>query len=560
MRSGVQLPFQFDRARLAGDLARVPSEDWVPHYNTNDFGGDWSGAALRSRSGQRRDLNALSFDGAPFRGTSLLDLCPYFREVLDAFSCRQHAARLLSLAPGSFIREHSDHTLDFEDGRVRIHVPIQTNDAVEFYVSGERLLMEEGGAYYINVNLPHRVNNRGASARIHLVIDAEVNDWVREVFARSAPIRRIAPPPGGVDDFRAVALADPGTREILGRIDNPRAFSDEAVRLGREAGFEFHEGDVHAVLSGVPRPGPPGGLPAHFSVRDGRAFATWIDCREEVLGHLFFADAVQAALRHPYMKFSRRQAPLAAAGGSDPAGFLFHMSRCGSTLAAQSLKAAAFRVISQAPPVDDAIRTGNVEWVRAIVQAFDPGGPYVLKLDAWHIHDLALLREAFPSAPWLFLYRDPAEVLVSHARSPGRETLPGAVEPRVLRMAPDFSLRREQWGARVLAGICRAALQHRDGLFVDYRRLPDAVWTAIAPHFGLPLSAGQIAAMRAAAGFDARSPGAPFVPDSAATQEEASALAGLIAATELDRLYAELCARVGPPAARSAPSATAEDR
>jgi hypothetical protein len=550
MLSGVQLPFQFDCARLAADLARVPSEDWVPHYNTNDYGGDWSGAALRSRSGQRGDINA-TFDGAPFRGTSLLALCPYFREVLDAFPCRQRAVRLLSLAPGAFIREHSDRALDFEDGLVRIHVPIQTNDTVEFYVSGERLLLEEGSAYYVNVNLPHRVNNRGASARIHLVIDAEVNDWVRDVFARSAPIRRIAPPPGGVDDFRAVALAGPATREILGPIDDPRAFSAEAVRLGREAGFEFQVRDVDAVLSGVPRPGAPGGLPVRFSLRDGRAFATWIDCPEDVLPRPSFADAVQAALRRPYIRFSRREAPLAPAAGRDPAGFLFHMSRCGSTLAAQSLKAAGYRVISQAPPVDDAILTGVVEWVRAIVQSFCPGGPYVIKLDAWHIHDLPLLREAFPSTPWAFLYRDPAEVLVSHVRSPGRETLPGAVEPRALRVAPEFSLRREQWAARVLAGICRAALQYRGGLLVDYRRLPGAVWTAIAPHFGLPLSEGQIAAMREAAALDARSPGVPFTPDSVPTQEEASALADLIAAAEFDRLYAELCAIESRPVQRA---------
>jgi hypothetical protein len=92
----------------------------------------------------------------------------------------------------------------------------------------------------------------------------------------------------------------------------------------------------------------------------------------------------------------------------------------------------------------------------------------------------------------------------------------------------------------VLAGICRAALQHRDGPFVDYRRQPDAVWTAIAPHFGLPLLARQIAAMREAAGFDANSPGEPFTPDSVATQDEAPALADLIAKNELDRLYAEL--------------------
>jgi hypothetical protein len=37
-----------------------------------------------------------------------------------------------------------------------------------------------------------------------------------------------------------------------------------------------------------------------------------------------------------------------------------------------------------------------------------------LKLDCWHMRDLPLFRRAFPNTPWVFLYRDPVEVLVSH--------------------------------------------------------------------------------------------------------------------------------------------------
>jgi len=46
---------------------------------------------------------------------------------------------------------------------------------LEFYLGGERLQPDEGGCYYVNVNLPHRV-----------VIDAEVNDWVHALFRRGA--------------------------------------------------------------------------------------------------------------------------------------------------------------------------------------------------------------------------------------------------------------------------------------------------------------------------------------------------------------------------------------
>jgi len=34
----------------------------------------------------------------------------------------------------------------------------------------------------MNFNLLHRVSNNGDADRIHLVIDAGVNDWVKEYF------------------------------------------------------------------------------------------------------------------------------------------------------------------------------------------------------------------------------------------------------------------------------------------------------------------------------------------------------------------------------------------
>jgi aspartyl/asparaginyl beta-hydroxylase (cupin superfamily) len=106
------------------------------------------------------------------------------------------SVRLLSLAAGSFIREHSDHALTYEDGEMRVHIPVQTSGQVEFYVDGERLLLEEGHSYYINVNLPHRITNASSIDRVHLIVDVEVNDWVHELVrtarAQQAAIPRLA--------------------------------------------------------------------------------------------------------------------------------------------------------------------------------------------------------------------------------------------------------------------------------------------------------------------------------------------------------------------------------
>src|SRR5262249_30752037 len=64
----------------------------------------------------------------------------------------------------------------------RLHVPIITNDRVVFHVAGERVHMQPGRLYYVNFTKKHFVRNDGDEARIHLVLDLHVNDFLRQVF------------------------------------------------------------------------------------------------------------------------------------------------------------------------------------------------------------------------------------------------------------------------------------------------------------------------------------------------------------------------------------------
>jgi hypothetical protein len=153
--TGLLLPMRFDRELLQADILRVQTEEWLPHYNQMDYAGSWSGAALRSPIGAQNPLFAGQAESASFTDTNLLSRCDGFRSVLSSFKCPLKSVRLLRLAPGSIIREHCDPSLSYDDGEVRIHIPIQTSPDVEFTVGGERLLLEEGECYYINTTLPH---------------------------------------------------------------------------------------------------------------------------------------------------------------------------------------------------------------------------------------------------------------------------------------------------------------------------------------------------------------------------------------------------------------------
>jgi len=183
----LRLPFAFDPARLAADLAGLSNIAWTSHFVAQNYEGDWSVIALRAAAGASHPIQMiLSPPGqADFLDTPALAASPYFRQVLAAFACPLLAVRLMRLAPGSVIKEHHDHDLSFEQGTVRIHIPVLTNDAVDFRLNGVACAMPAGTAWYLRLSDPHSVANHGGTDRIHMVIDAAANGWLRTVLAEA---------------------------------------------------------------------------------------------------------------------------------------------------------------------------------------------------------------------------------------------------------------------------------------------------------------------------------------------------------------------------------------
>ena len=178
-----QLPFRFDAARLRGDLERVPRDVWREHYAARDYRGEWTVLPLRSVGGRAGLIQSTILPPDQFRETKVLLASPYFQEVLETLACPMCAVRLMRLGAGSEIKEHADSSVGYEDGHVRLHIPVQTHSQVEFYLNGQRVAMQEGECWYLNFNLPHRVVNASPIDRIHLVIDCNVNPWLEGVFA-----------------------------------------------------------------------------------------------------------------------------------------------------------------------------------------------------------------------------------------------------------------------------------------------------------------------------------------------------------------------------------------
>ncbi len=231
-----------------------------------------------------------------------------------------------------------------------------------------------------------------------------------------------------------------------------------------------------------------------------------------------------------------------AAADTAPAGLVFHVARCGSTLISQLLKKHEPLVVYAEPlPVNEILvpphpwpRKDLVAALRSLGDALarHAQGPYVLKLSSWNTFFCDILAEAFPATPWVLSIRDPVEVGVSILKDlPAwlRDSLGGngpfsrLVDPEDASQSPEESV------ARLYGAFCEAAarLDPGRGRLVPYEALPAAVWEIVAPHFSLTIDAGQRSRMAEAARTHAKSPlgkAAPFVRDDRPKQAAASAV------------------------------------
>lgn len=186
----LQLPFYFDVEQLQKDLQQLNNSTWQLHYQKLHYEGEWSALPLRSVNGMADSIIVSPENNPVYKDTVFLTNSPYYQEVLSAFQCPLLAVRLLKLNAGAVIKEHRDAELCFEKGEIRIHIPVVTNQLVEFILDNERMNLLEGECWYMDFNLPHRIKNNSNIDRIHLVIDAKVNDWVKELFSQPGLLKK----------------------------------------------------------------------------------------------------------------------------------------------------------------------------------------------------------------------------------------------------------------------------------------------------------------------------------------------------------------------------------
>jgi hypothetical protein len=282
----------------------------------------------------------------------------------------------------------------------------------------------------------------------------------------------------------------------------------------------------------------------------------------------FFEQTVGCCLRHPANLLFRHETPMAALAeleksspGIPPAGFIFHASRCGSTLIAQMLAALPENVvISEASPIDAVLRAHlrepaiteeqRILWLRGLLNALGQRRhaeekSLFVKFDSWHALFLPLIQRAFPAVPWIFVYREPVEVLMSHSRQMGGQMIPGVLEPALFgwdeQAVKGMSL--GEYGGRVLARIGEAALEQARagrGRLVNYRQLPGAVWPSLMRYWGAEVAEQTPEAVARVVRFHAKNPALPFADDTEAKNRAAPEGMRRFARQWLDGVYQQL--------------------
>jgi hypothetical protein len=183
-------------------------------------------------------------------------------------------------------------------------------------------------------------------------------------------------------------------------------------------------------------------------------FCNWLFLGNKKFTEPFFNDTISACKklnenRSPYQVISDLEIMIEWSEKIDalnPSALIFHVSRCGSTLLTQLLCLDEANIaLSEVPFLDELLRlryTDSIStkikngYLSAAIKYYgrkriDNEKFFFIKTDSWHLHFYTQLRNLFPEVPFILLFRNPFEVILSQQKQRGRHSVPGLIEPAV---------------------------------------------------------------------------------------------------------------------------------
>jgi hypothetical protein len=247
-------------------------------------------------------------------------------------------------------------------------------------------------------------------------------------------------------------------------------------------------------------------------------------------------------------------------GGADLSGLIFHVSRCGSTLLSNTLRASGTTIALSEPPMPLSFLMqllqhpsryslgAAVTILRATLVAIrrccqTERNNVVIKMFSGNVLQLPLIRAAAPHTPEVFLYRDPLEVLMSNVSTPEQrwvweEGLTG-VCPRLAIEMPIAELFARAIGRMMTA---MKTFVQPNTLLINYADLNQHTVKVVVDHLRLATTDDGLKEVQTILRYRAKQAheGVPFVSDRAAKHTSASARLRSLAFEHCGEQYAAL--------------------
>ena len=264
-----------------------------------------------------------------------------------------------------------------------------------------------------------------------------------------------------------------------------------------------------------------GWLPVDAIVVDGRPGLWWMEMPDVSLTEPFFQQTVERVKtennrRELFTEFDVLLQLQKVLDTVPPTGFIFHSSRCGSTLLANACKAIANSIVlSEANAIDKLIArfitdaTDKVKesvysvFLRGVVHALGQRRTgteqhLFIKFACCSFAQIERIRRIWPSVPWVFLYRDPIETIVSNLTDVPPWLLDN--DRRVLASITGVSpeqveeMRLEELCARTIGSFYSLAhrLANGPGLLLNYNQLSVPVISRVLSFFKVSPSAEEM--------------------------------------------------------------------
>lgn len=176
----IQLPLTFDADRLLKEVSAIDASAWQPH--PQGYAGNFAMTLITPNGVNNNDEMS-----GPMMPTDYLRSCPYLMEVLRCIGGVWGRSRLMKLSGQAEVTPHIDTNYYWRE-RMRVHVPIVTQPSVRFYCGEQDMHMRAGECWIFDTWSMHNVVNDAIEERIHLVADTVGGEEFWQWFRSGRPL------------------------------------------------------------------------------------------------------------------------------------------------------------------------------------------------------------------------------------------------------------------------------------------------------------------------------------------------------------------------------------